>query len=231
MRYILLLIVIVFICFFLDQREYFKIGGKTAPKPAPQHDNYKLHHNTKIKTNIFEINHGKRANTLKECKNICDQYKECKAFMRSNKYKNQCFIYKDGYELVGDTKHNNKVWEKQYTQVNKCNRETQFYDRESDTCVNRPDFERAYENFLDKIPKPREKKKVEYIKPDPKMTMDKQDFFMNMCPRDYHLKQIKLREKMSRSNQLPGYTSHTSFEAMRQIPDPSEPFPIDADFF
>ena len=43
--------------------------------------------------------------------------------------------------------------------------------------------------------------------------------------------EIKLREKMSRSNQLPGYTSHTSFEAMRQMPDPSEPFPIDADFF
>ena len=112
-----------------------------------------------------------------------------------------------------------------------CNKETEFYDRESDTCVDRPDFETSYEEYLDKIPEPREKKKVEYIKPDPKMTMDERDLFMDMCPREYHLKQIKLREKMSRSNQLPGYTSRTSFEAMRQIPDPPEPFPIDADFF
>lgn len=162
MRYILLLIVIVFICFFLNQKEYFKIGGQTTQCPYDE---------------IYDSDLG------------------------------SCVARK------------------------KCNKETQFYDRESDTCVGRPDFERAYENFLDKIPDPREKKKVEYIKPDPKMTMDKQDLFMNMCPRDYHLKQIKLREKMSRSNQLPGYTSHTSFEAMRQIPDPSEPFPIDADFF
>lgn len=112
-----------------------------------------------------------------------------------------------------------------------CDKETEFYDRESDTCVDRPDFETSYEEYLDKIPEPREKKKVEYIKPDPKMTMDERDLFMDMCPREYHLKQIKLREKMSRTNQLPGYTSITSFEAMRQIPDPPEPFPIDADFF
>ena len=90
---------------------------------------------------------------------------------------------------------------------------------------------KVHKEYLDRIPEPREKMKVEYIQPDPKMTMDKRDLFMNMCPREYHLKQIKLREKMSRSNQLPGYTSVSSFEAMRQIPNPPEPFPIDADFF
>lgn len=112
----------------------------------------------------------------------------------------------------------------------KCNKEFEIYDRDSDTCVRRPDFETAYKEYLDRIPE-QTKKKVEYIKPDPKMTMGERDLFMNMCPRDYNLKQIKLREKMSRTNQLPGYTSRTSFEAMRQIPEPSEPFPIDADFF
>ena len=112
-----------------------------------------------------------------------------------------------------------------------CNKETEFYDRESNTCVERPDFETAYNEYLDRIPDPIEKKEIEYVKPDPKMTMDKRDFFMNLCPRDYNLKQIKLLEKMNRSNQLPGYTSITSFEAMRQIPDPAEPFPVDADFF
>ena len=112
-----------------------------------------------------------------------------------------------------------------------CDTEFEMYDRESDTCVERPDFETAYEEYLKKIPESREKDKIEYIVPDPEMTMDKRDLFMNMCPRDYNLKQIKLREKMSRSNQIPGYTPITSFEAMRQIPDPPEPFPVDADFF
>jgi len=162
MRYILLLIVIVFISFFLNNRDYFTIGGQTT---------------------------------------------------------------KCSYDEIYDSNSGSCVARK------KCDKDTERYDRESDTCVDRPDFETAYEDYLDKIPEPRDKKKVEYIKPDPKMTMDKRDLFMDMCPRDYNLKQIKLREKMSRSNQIPGYTSRTSFEAMRQIPDPPEPFPVDADFF
>ena len=162
MRYILLLIVIVFICFFLNKMDYFTIGGQ---------------------------------------------------------------ITKCSYDEIYDSDSGSCVARK------KCDTEFEIYDRESDTCVDRPDFESAYKEYLDRIPEPREKKKVEYIKPDPKMTMGERDLFMNLCPREYHLKQIKLREKMSRSNQLPGYTSITSFEAMRQIPDPSEPFPIDADFF
>lgn len=162
MRYILLLIVFVFICFFLNKREYFKIGGQ---------------------------------------------------------------ITKCSYDEIYDSDSGSCVARK------KCDKDTEMYDRESDTCVDRPDFESKYEDYLDKIPEPREKDEIEYIVPDPEMTMGERDLFMNMCPRDYNLKQIKLREKTSRSNQLPGYTSRTSFEAMRQIPDPSEPFPIDADFF
>ena len=63
------------------------------------------------------------------------------------------------------------------------------------------------------------------------VTMDKRDIYVDMCPRDYNIKQIKLREKMSRSNQIPGYTSHITFDAMRRIPDPDKPFPVDPDFF
>ena len=71
----------------------------------------------------------------------------------------------------------------------------------------------------------------EYMKPDDSITMDVRDIYVDMCPRDYNIKQIKLREKMSRSNQIPGYTSRITFDAMRRIPDPDKPFPVDPDFF
>ena len=162
MRYILLLIVFVFICFFLNKWEYFTIGGQNSKCP---------------------------------------------------------------YVEIYDSVSGSCVARKQ------CDTEFEMYDRESNTCVERPDYETAYEEYTDRIPEPREKDEIEYIVPDSEMTMDKRDLFMDMCPRDYNLKQIKLIEKMSRSNQIPGYTSSTSFEAMRQIPDPPEPFPVDADFF
>ena len=84
---------------------------------------------------------------------------------------------------------------------------------------------------MERIPDPIEKKEIEYIKPDDSITMDKRDIYVDLCPSDYNIKQIKLREKMSRSNQLPGYTSHITFDDMRRISDPDKPFPVDADFF
>jgi len=67
-------------------------------------------------------------------------------------------------------------------------------------------------------------------KKDKVVTMDNRDMFVDMCPRDYNIKQIKLKQ-IKKVNQLPGYTSHITFDAMRRIPDPDIPFPVDPDFF
>ena len=107
----------------------------------------------------------------------------------------------------------------------------EFYNIETNTCVNRLYYE---SDHVEQIPEPvdeEDEEVVEYIKPDDSITMDERDIFVDMCPRDYNIKQIKLREKISRSNQIPGYTSHITFDAMRRIPDPDKPFPVDADFF
>jgi len=106
----------------------------------------------------------------------------------------------------------------------------EFYDIESNTCVNRLYIESDHLEYLNMIPNQIDKK-IKYSKPDNSITMDERDIYANMCPRDYNIKQIKLREKIGRSNQILGYTSHITFNAMRRIADPKIPFPVDPDFF
>ncbi len=57
------------------------------------------------------------------------------------------------------------------------------------------------------------------------------DLYANLCPSIYHKKQIKLLDMSKRENQLPGYTKYESFNAMRTIPLPEDPFPTEPDFF
>ena len=63
------------------------------------------------------------------------------------------------------------------------------------------------------------------------ITMDKRDIYVDMCPRDYNIKQIKLKQLVTKVNQSPGYSRHITFNSMRRIPDPDIPFPVDPDFF
>jgi hypothetical protein len=61
------------------------------------------------------------------------------------------------------------------------------------------------------------------------VNMDLRDLYTNLCPLDYHLNMIKLKDIVTKVNGYPGYSSDVFIDLTRQIKS-DKPLPISADF-
>lgn len=61
------------------------------------------------------------------------------------------------------------------------------------------------------------------------VNMDLRDLYTNLCPLDYHLNMIKLKDMVTKVNGYPGYSSDVFIDLTRQIKS-DKPLPISADF-
>ena len=68
------------------------------------------------------------------------------------------------------------------------------------------------------------------IKNEKNVVMDLRDLYQNLCPLDYHLNMIKLKDMVTQKNQYPGYAENTFIDLTRQIKS-DKPLPTTADFF
>lgn len=59
--------------------------------------------------------------------------------------------------------------------------------------------------------------------------MDLRDLYTNLCPLDYHLNMIKLKDMVTNVNNFPGYSSDIFIDLTRQLKS-DKPFPMSADF-
>ena len=59
--------------------------------------------------------------------------------------------------------------------------------------------------------------------------MDLRDLYTNLCPLDYNINMIKMKDMVTRINQYPGYTSDIFIDITRQIKS-DEALPTTADF-
>ena len=49
------------------------------------------------------------------------------------------------------------------------------------------------------------------------VNMDLRDLYTNLCPLDYHLNMIKLKDMVTNVNNYPGYSSDVFIDLTRQI--------------
>jgi len=68
------------------------------------------------------------------------------------------------------------------------------------------------------------------IENEKNIVMDLRDLYQNLCPLDYHLNMIKLKDMVTQKNQYPGYAENTFIDLTRQIKS-DKPLPTTADFF
>jgi len=68
------------------------------------------------------------------------------------------------------------------------------------------------------------------IENEKNIVMDLRDLYQNLCPLDYHLNMIKLKDMVTKKNQYPGYAEDTFIDLTRQIKS-DKPLPTTADFF
>jgi len=68
------------------------------------------------------------------------------------------------------------------------------------------------------------------IENEKNIVMDLRDLYQNLCPLDYHLNMIKLKDMVTKKNQYPGYAENTFIDLTRQIKS-DKPLPTTADFF
>tara|TARA_B100000424_G_C22844032_1_gene450308 strand:- start:419 stop:889 length:471 start_codon:yes stop_codon:yes gene_type:complete len=61
------------------------------------------------------------------------------------------------------------------------------------------------------------------------INMDLRDLYTNLCPLDYHLNMIKLKDMVTNVNGYPGYSSDVFIDLTRQIKS-DKPLPMSADF-
>jgi hypothetical protein len=61
------------------------------------------------------------------------------------------------------------------------------------------------------------------------VNMDLRDLYTNLCPLDYHLNMIKLKDMVTNVNGYPGYSSDVFIDLTRQIKS-DKPLPMSADF-
>ena len=61
------------------------------------------------------------------------------------------------------------------------------------------------------------------------VNMDLRDLYTNLCPLDYHLNMIKLKDMVTKVNGYPGYSSDIFIDLTRQIKS-DKPLPMSADF-
>lgn len=61
------------------------------------------------------------------------------------------------------------------------------------------------------------------------VNMDLRDLYTNLCPLDYHLNMIKLKDMVTKVNSYPGYSSDVFIDLTRQIKS-DKPLPMSADF-
>ena len=61
------------------------------------------------------------------------------------------------------------------------------------------------------------------------VNMDLRDLYTNLCPLDYHLNMIKLKDMVTNVNGYPGYSSDIFIDLTRQIKS-DKPLPMSADF-
>ena len=61
------------------------------------------------------------------------------------------------------------------------------------------------------------------------INMDLRDLYTNLCPLDYHLNMIKLKDMVTKVNNYPGYSSDVFIDLTRQIKS-DKPLPMSADF-
>ena len=61
------------------------------------------------------------------------------------------------------------------------------------------------------------------------VNMDLRDLYTNLCPLDYHLNMIKLKDMVTKVNNYPGYSSDVFIDLTRQIKS-DKPLPMSADF-
>ena len=61
------------------------------------------------------------------------------------------------------------------------------------------------------------------------VNMDLRDLYSNLCPLDYHLNMIKLKDMVTNVNGYPGYSSDIFIDLTRQIKS-DKPLPMSADF-
>jgi len=59
--------------------------------------------------------------------------------------------------------------------------------------------------------------------------MDLRDLYTNLCPLDYHLNMIKLKNMVTNVNGYPGYTDNIFIDITRQLKS-DIPLPMSADF-
>lgn len=61
------------------------------------------------------------------------------------------------------------------------------------------------------------------------VNMDLRDLYTNLCPLDYHLNMIKLKDMVTNVNNFPGYSSDIFIDLTRQLKS-DKPLPMSADF-
>ena len=61
------------------------------------------------------------------------------------------------------------------------------------------------------------------------VNMDLRDLYTNLCPLDYHLNMIKLKDMVTNVNNYPGYSSDIFIDLTRQIKS-DKPLPMSAEF-
>ena len=61
------------------------------------------------------------------------------------------------------------------------------------------------------------------------VNMDLRDLYSNLCPLDYHLNMIKLKNMVTNVNNFPGYSSDIFIDLTRQLKS-DKPLPMSADF-
>lgn len=61
------------------------------------------------------------------------------------------------------------------------------------------------------------------------VNMDLKDLYTNLCPLDYHLNMIKLKDMVTKVNGYPGYSNDVFIDLTRQIKS-DKPLPMSADF-
>ena len=61
------------------------------------------------------------------------------------------------------------------------------------------------------------------------VNMDLRDLYTNLCPLDYHLNMIKLKDMVTNVNNYPGYSSDVFIDLTRQLKS-DIPLPMSADF-
>ena len=68
------------------------------------------------------------------------------------------------------------------------------------------------------------------IENEKNVVMDLRDLYTNLCPLDYHINMIKLKDMVTNVNGYPGFTENTFIDLTRQIKS-DKPLPTTADFF